>query len=468
MKLWPENFFRFSKASAQKRTSLADSFQDWDLKSFSDLMSSFNVAAKANSEASFEQPHSDSTVPDAFHTDVQAEFSQMVLSRQNEVRRQLGNLDAALSDLENRSGRVRAIYERCNMDINLSLTANRPLIAAARAKKMAQQADLVAFKQENRLSRPAKITIPPGLFYVILIFVVLVESVINGAFFGELVRGGIAAGFIMALGISVINVAMGLVAGGPLRNINSIFISKRITGILTFIFWVSLALYFNLFVGHVRDGVDAFGLNGVGGGPSGLQTAVQTIRDMPLYLNNAFSYFLLVLGFIFSLIALLDKFASNDPYPDYGDKSAALSLFEEDLQGLKDEANTDRNNLQLKAIEEGEVFLRNTELDLRKDKQTATYIKDKVEKRYPAYCEYYKNAFQGIIDAYRTANSAHRDTPSPTYFDSPINLSWERIDAQDELNSINLKINNLERSVKQLNQRWPETQTKILALGETL
>ena len=211
MNTWWQKLVNFFKPTSQVSRSLGgEDFQDWTLKPLPDLIEGYNVTSRAAAEAALDRPSSDSDVPDDFHRSIEMLFTEMVLSRKDEVGKQLADLNVDLGRLEKQSETTTGIEVACRAKIDMCVAAMKQRGVVGQSAATGQKAHLSEFKQANRINRPAKVTISPNLFFMILIVVVLVESLINGAFFKDLVLGGAAQGVLIAFGISVINVAMGL------------------------------------------------------------------------------------------------------------------------------------------------------------------------------------------------------------------------------------------------------------------
>ena len=233
-------------------------------------------------------------------------------------------------------------------------------------------------------------------------------------------------------------------------------------GAVSLLTWFLFALFFNLFVGHVRDGIEAFGLE------EGLRQAIPAMRNSTFELDSAMSWFLFLLGLIFSLIALIDKYASDDPYPGYGKRSRALELFEENLRALRERANERQDEIKAEYIERGDNLLKLAAADLQNHKGTITFLRSRIKNQFPEYCEYYEKTFKSLVDSYRETNRKLRQTNPPAYFSEALELHWNQYDGATELENLDKEFKKVERAVDSLKKRWPQIRSDIMTSGETM
>lgn len=178
--------------------------------------------------------------------------------------------------------------------------------------------DLQAFREQNRLSREA--SLPkwhPVLSWSLLVFILVIETVLNGLFFGERVEGGLIQGVGEAFIFALINVGCGF-AGGRIVVPRLLHVQSwtRVLGGIALASLAIIVLGNNLLAAHYRavlvDDVDI------------LHAAAQAWRNMldaPFTVGDGKSVQLMVFGLLASLAAGWKAWNMDEPYPGYGDKT---------------------------------------------------------------------------------------------------------------------------------------------------
>jgi hypothetical protein len=146
---------------------------------------------------------------------------------------------------------------------------------------------------------------------------IALEAVINGSFLAMGSEGGLIAGWLMALGISLFNVLLlGFTFGAmALRQLNHRWIHHKLLGTLALCAVLAIAYSSNLAVAHYRDAL---------GGPDPDNAGVAALATWlanpinPLKVSSVQSLWLLGLGIAFTIIGVIDGYLYEDPYPGYG------------------------------------------------------------------------------------------------------------------------------------------------------
>ena len=118
--------------------------------------------------------------------------------------------------------------------------------------------------------------------------------------------------------------------------------SISVAGVLLTCLYFIFMIIFNLGIAHYRTALVA------GETASAFARAIESVRTNPLQIGSYESSMLLIIGVAFSLIAFVDGYGLDDPYPGYGRlarrRDSSLESFREikaerteTLQKLKDE-----------------------------------------------------------------------------------------------------------------------------------
>ena len=306
------------------------------------------------------------------------------------------------------------------------------------------------FKEENEISRPPDIPDSVVLSCGILLSILLIETLINGLFFGEQLAGGIVAGVSEALLISLGNVlVIGLL--GKLfvgRIVHRLSLQKFIGGI-GLLAVVVLALAFNLGVAHYRDALpedypspaaECYRTDdqGVSGPTEAEQEALCLLQTSTFALSGFKSYLLLFIGLAMCGIAIWDwAFHMTDPYPGYGKREKKRRTEEGYLETAKEKATT-----ELEAVYRESVVHQNAAFEdpvARRQRLVAAYkdvctFADQVRNRRHDL----EVSCSGAIQLYRGANIAARPeefrTVIPSHWKEPWTASWDTPEPPPEPN----------------------------------
>jgi hypothetical protein len=461
---WLKNFFRKSE---QPDVGLGSKiYSNWTIQTTAHWIEHFNVESEAQANGSLDLPPSDSPNLDQFHAHVKTEFDRFKSTKKNEIDLQIKSLESTLGRLEDNRDTFSQHEERYKDKIKAVQQEFNGRIKTANEDVKASKADLSNFKRNNKLTRPAKPMSSQFLFVMILVVILIAETILNGIFLGENLTGSSAAGMIYALAFSLVNVSIGLVLAPLIRNINHVKAGVKLFGYFIGLIWASLITAFNLYIGHFRDAITAPGGNGMDdayqancpmfGFGDGCTSA------MPFMLTEPVSYFLVALGMMCALIALLDSFFHADTYPGYGKKSLLLEEFEENLLGLKSNANSEQESLYSNFVSEGNKLIKSSIAHITNLQQTIGFIELRIKEEYRDYFENLAGSFQAVIEQYRTSNIEARDSEAPRYFQETMEFNWGTLEDQAQrMTDESRNFTRVRTSAEELLGAWPEIQTNI-------
>ncbi len=269
------------------------------------------------------------------------------------------------------------------------------------------------FKQQNRLSRPAKAA--TGWFWIIslALVMILIESVANAYLFAEANTLGLLGGVMAAFLVSIGNVSVSIFLGMAARFINiQLFVNpiKKLAGLLFALMWLVFAAGYNLAVAHFRDAVERIGDWRAAG-----RGALTSLADTPLSLDAMESYILLIIGVFISVISFLKGYNSFDPYPGY-------SRIAKDVLDARDDyiahLNVSIDNLAERR-EDAVAALRSANEDVHRninDSVDALFGQKALQANLAPFLQQCDIAAAYLLAVYRDANTAARSSPAPTYF----------------------------------------------------
>lgn len=305
----------------------------------------------------------------------------------------------------------------------------------------------------------------------ILVALVVLESLINGLFFGANVEGGLLAGTSYAVLISVVNVAvLGWVLAATVRQIHHRDGRRRIGGMAGLGATLVVAVFWNLFVAHYRDALpydyppapDTVPVaQSVGAQPPLAQSpatpspttqppiaqspptdsvpescwrgpdeadadqeALCLFRASPFGLGGFYSYMLLLIGLAMCAAAAMDWYKTDDPYPGYGKRERHRRKTEDRLEQDRRELLADLNELH----DDAGRRLRNDFRDPVQARKLALSDYTKLHARHTDLWDFARDlakSCSGALDIYRNANREARATPEPQVWHTQWLADWD-------------------------------------------
>ena len=279
-------------------------------------------------------------------------------------------------------------------------------------------AELREFKSENQLSREAVYPYKSGSFvgYAILVFLIVLEGVINARFFAEGVDTGWLGGAAYAMSLAALNVMVAYSLGRwPSRYLHHNQSRLKLIG------WSSVLAAFvcmfvsGLSIAHFRDSL-------IAGTTDASVDAMNSLLTAPLMLNDLMSWGLFAISIGFAIIAFFDGQYSDDLYPGYGKLArravAAKEEYEFELQDLRSELD----ELREQAVNALEAASRDAQAAVS---AMAAVIDDKrsTKLRLEAALQDSANSLEAVLLIFRQENEvARKGLQRPAYFEKPPQL----------------------------------------------
>jgi hypothetical protein len=250
-----------------------------------------------------------------------------------------------------------------------------------------------------------------------LILAVVFEGVFNAMWFANGMADGLAGGFVLAAGFSIVNVALSFLAGRIFTNINHVNLVRRLcgwmSGLIGLLATVAMGMvvaYFRYALGVLEDGSE-----------SALSLAGNAFANHVSPFIDFESIILFAATVAFGLMATWHAYHWTDPYPGYAKVFRAYK--EAFLVNLK--AITE---LRKKLESEKDRMLSQLEAEIKNAQQRILRFKrgmnDKivVGKTLTAYTVKVEHAMRSLVQCYRYENQLKRpvDCPRPAYFDEPV------------------------------------------------
>ena len=446
----------------------------------SSLVERFKLKERGRERGQQDQPQSTQPTLDNVEMEVVGYCDDLYATRRNEYHRHRSALEERMQPPPSDRG-ADSLVENTRKEMRDAVAEERPDLS--RATREAQRAigEVNRFRLEQ--GRNADADYPEGRMWHwgILVALVVLESLVNGLFFGANVEGGLLAGTSYAVLISVVNVAvLGWLIAAMVRQVHHRDPRRRVGGLAGLAAVLAVAMFWNLFVAHYREALpydyppapdilpvarSATAQSPLGqspaasspaalspGGPAaaGLSSAAQSpqtdslpetcwrgpdeadadqealclFRASPFGLGGFYSYMLLLIGLAMCAAAAMDWFKTDDPYPGYGKRERHKRKARERLERDRRELLGDLNELHDDAARR----LRNDFRDPARARQLALSDYTKLHARHTdlrGFARDLAKSCAGALDIYRNANREARSTPEPQVWHTPWLADWD-------------------------------------------
>ncbi|QOZ51523.1 hypothetical protein [Bradyrhizobium sp. CCBAU 53338] len=305
-------------------------------------------------------------------------------------------------------------------DFAAEATLGRDELFALRRRLNESELERDGFRKKHGITRPARLASWGKIYLKVGVLAVLfvVEIVINGTFLAKANELGYVGGAVQATVFAAFNILVSFLWGLlPVRLINQRNPFLKLVGVVGLIGYLVFAVTLNLTLAHLREIPPDIAID-VG------QEVLKHIRAAPLGLTDVMSWLLFGVGFVFSLIAMVDGLTYFDPYIGYAglerrwsDASTKFTDAKSDLidslRDIRDRASEAMND----AVHD--LTVRRSEFDaMLRDRS-------RLAQRFSEHQSHIERACNALLQTYREANRKARSTPAPSHFDRP--YAMERI-----------------------------------------
>lgn len=220
-----------------------------------------------------------------------------------------------------------------------ALPAKQNILAAIRNdlrtelnKKVTAIAELNKFREAHQRTEAAIYPDESKKMIGLLIFMGVIEAVLNSFFLSKGSEFGLAGGFAMAIVISLLNVLIAFFMSLCLRSAHSVTTKKNILGITFSALLAMVVVALALFIGHYRAALD----DNVDSAPL---KAVKSMAESPLGITTFDSWILVAITFAIFVFVTFKLFKNDDPYPGYGAISRKAKAASENYSRSKTKAD---------------------------------------------------------------------------------------------------------------------------------
>lgn len=333
-------------------------------------------------------------------------------------------------DFDGHFGQIEMTNHSSVEDFQADVAGGQDELFMRRKDLRATDEELDDFRKRNRLEkRVARVKgkVDTTLKILFIVFILLLETGVNGVYLAKGNDSGLIGGIGYAFGFAFINVVgTFLLALFGIRQLNRRSVALKFIGFLSLLLWFALAITLNLAMAHYRE-ISATAVEHIGA------LVRQRIVSDPLGLADIDSFVLFAGGFLFSTAALLDGLFLTDPYPGYAETyaryfAARIEYADEKdhrIQRLKE--IRDDHNAKIEGIIQG--------LSKRR-KECAAIIdaRTRMTKLFAEHQTHLEAVARKLLALYREANRAARTEDEPKHFKAQYKMERRKvvIDTSDD------------------------------------
>jgi hypothetical protein len=312
------------------------------------------------------------------------------------------------------------------------------------------------FRTKNRLAHPADYPISKLWNFAIILVILMVESILNGTFLARGLETGLIGGVIEAFVIAAVNVGFGFFLGDSIMRYA--FHRNYLLRFVTFIevpISCGIAITFNLLVGHYRDALG-------GADPMHASSAaIDSFLAHPLQLAALESWILFCVGIFFCLVAAVDGFKMDDPYPGYGKISRKHEEIMREYTDEKANIIDDLSHTRDQALD----YIREARQNLSTRRTELAHILDlrqKLIQYFDVHQNYLNRAANDLLSTYRSANMQARTSPPPAHFNNSYAVYKSTADTPTAfISNEKLMDDNVDKTDEALQQAISQVNTKF-------
>lgn len=378
---------------------------------------------RATHNGSRNYPAAQSTGLDEVEQDIVAEFQQLAARAQSEAasnHKVYGQRLSELSLLRELSS-ITSNSETALGDFRNLVMNVRGRLSLAEDQVRDSYQELLDFKTEHGLKRPAFKGVSSLVAWSTFLISGIVESILNSLMLKVNDDYGYLGGFLAAVVISSINVGMAAFVGRFLfpSHYHKSLVRKFVAWVLTAV-WIAFALLWNLLAAHFRD-VKAIGME-----MPEKQALVEFVNG-PWQLDSIYSYGLLALGIIFSIVAAVTALKMKDPYPGYGElykrHEDRCREYSDHIEDATDELTVIRDEATSKA----DSIRRQLSVQFRERGQIIA-SREFHRNSYNNHQLHLEETCNGLLDYYRDRNrQARTNAEFPMHFNQRYQLNINQL-----------------------------------------
>jgi hypothetical protein len=311
---------------------------------------------------------------------------------------------------QTRFAQLLAAADRASADFEAKVHVGVDQLFQLRRDVVQMEDDIRQFRLEHGLRRMAQSPPSRTWRWGVILLIVVGEAALNGTFLARGHELGLLGGTFEAFVIAGLNVGAGLLTGWKVapRLLHRKYRWKvaGALGILLYAIWV---FGFNLAVAHYRY---TLGLLQPEEAP---RLALERLLAQPFDIPDLQAWLLFVLGCGFSLVAAIDGWTMDDPYPGYGAltrrQNELLDAYTDEKQRLMAELEGTRDAALAQMESTAEAIERR-----RAEYRGILDARQRLERSFWQHLTYLEQCANDLLTVYRESNRGARTSPQPFHF----------------------------------------------------
>jgi hypothetical protein len=445
----------------------AQTFHELDLER---MKNDLRLAKEGQERGEKNLPASTSEVLDDIEHKIIAAIEAEQRRQQQTLKNQLNDYDQRIAklDLEHEAINIASAAQRASTEFIVKVDEGKSKLFTLWRNVCMIEKQWNDFRAKHNLTHPADYPLSRLWNFAVVLVILTIESVLNGSFLARGLETGLIGGVIEAFVIAAINVSFGFFLGDSVMR----YLFHR----NYWLRWLTLAevpvscaiaVFFNLLVGHYRDAL---------GGPDPTHASAEALYSFKLHpfaLVAFESWVLFAMGLFFSLVAAIDGFKMDDPYPGYGKISRKHEEIIHEYMDEKANIIGDLSYTRDQALD----YIRDARQNLAARRSELSGILDQRGKLLylsETHQNYLNRAANDLLSTYRNANIRARTTPAPTHFNgnytlpTSVSLASQAFANNEKLLDANIDKTDtaLQKAISQVSTQFEEAVREFHHIGE--
>ncbi|CDZ30978.1 Hypothetical protein, partial CDS, partial [Neorhizobium galegae bv. officinalis] len=340
-------------------------------------------------------------------------------------------------------------------DFKAEVTVGQDELHGLRRDLKVAEEELENFKEKHGLRRAAKVSNGAHMAFKVslLIFLLLIETILNGNFLAKGSQQGILGGVTDAFSFALLNIGSALfLAFFCVRFLVHRNWFLKLLGFIGLLIYIGMTVSINLALAHFRElSETAFADAG--------REVIRRMLSTPLGLADLSSWTLFGIGIMFSLIAFVDGCLLVDPYPGFGSTQKRVKLARDEYIGRKEDLIGTLKDIRDDHNDKVEAIIR----DLSQRRSEHNAILSHRTRSSSLFVEHQNQLERGanaLLTIYREANRKTRSDPEPKYFSTAYKLDrltptqtspdeWNDRELADRINTAQTELSEQMRKISE-------------------
>ena len=239
--------------------------------------------------------------------------------------------------------------------------------------------------------------------------VAFVQVGANMFLFAQGMAWGLAAGVSLAFLLAVLDILLHLMIGQVAGRVRAPDASSRIFGLSFTLLGISTIAVYNLSVVHLRNGIRLRGF------AEGLEGFGPSLLGNPFGFTDAYSYMLLAIGLVCSILAFLAGWHWADPIPVFRKEGPRRTAAKEEIEFWTGELAETVVRSREESLAELELLVERISHNLQTTEALVKRMR-RLKENLGTFLMGSEDVFGSLILFYRDENKLARSSPPPRYF----------------------------------------------------